>query len=220
MKKLLLLLVAFFMTLGAFAQQPIWQKIKPEQVASEKLHRDSNPTKFLVYALNMDALKQQLQTAPSRQSNTESNTIVSFPTPQGDLQRFRIYEASIMHPELAARFTDIQSYVGIGLDDKSATIRFTTTLFGLHTMAFSGVQGTFFIDPYSVDKKNYMVFNKADLTTTRSFRCDVADTPDNLVEDLDVQGHCTVPITVCSRPSGWLCRVPLNTRLSMSMQPA
>ncbi|HOZ73890.1 MAG TPA: M12 family metallo-peptidase [Flavobacterium sp.] len=188
MKKLLLLLVAFLMTLGAFAQQPIWQKIKPEQVASEKLHRDSNPTKFLVYALNMDALKQQLQTAPSRQSNTESNTIVSFPTPQGDLQRFRIYEASIMHPELAARFTDIQSYVGIGLDDKSATIRFTTTLFGLHTMAFSGVQGTFFIDPYSVDKKNYMVFNKADLTTTRSFRCDVADTPDNLVEDLDVQG--------------------------------
>lgn len=190
MKKLLLLLVAIFMTVGASAQQPIWQKIKPEQVASEKLHRDSNPTKFLVYALNMDALKQQLQTAPSRQSNTESNTIVSFPTPQGELQRFRIYEASIMHPELAARFTDIQSYVGVGLDDKSATIRFTTTLFGLHTMAFSGVQGTFFIDPYTVDKNNYMVFNKADLTTTRSFRCDFTDTgiPDNLAEDLDIQG--------------------------------
>lgn len=190
MKKLLPLIVAIFMTVGASAQQPIWQKIKPEQVSSEKLHRDSNPTKFLVYALNMDALKLQLHTAPSRQSNTESNTIVSFPTPQGDLQRFRIYEASIMHPELAARFTDIQSYVGVGLDDKSATIRFTTTLFGLHTMAFSGVQGTFFIDPYTVDKNNYMVFNKADLTTTRSFRCDFTDTdiPDNLAEDLDIQG--------------------------------
>lgn len=189
MKKLLLLLIAVFATLGASAQS-VWQKIKPEQVTSEKLHRDSNPTKFLVYALNMDALKQQLQTAPSRQSNAESNTIVSFPTPQGELQRFRIYEASIMHPDLAARFTDIQSYVGVGLDDKSATIRFTTTLFGLHTMAFSGVQGTFFIDPYTVDKNNYMVFNKADLTTTRSFRCDFTDTsiPDNLAEDLDIQG--------------------------------
>jgi subtilisin-like proprotein convertase family protein len=188
MKKMLLLLVAIFMTLGAFAQQSIWQKIKPEQATSEKLHRDSNPSKFFVYALNMDALKQQLQTAPSRLSNTESNTIVSFPTPQGELQRFRIYEASIMNPELASRFTDIQSYVGIGLDDKSATIRFSTTLFGLHTMTFSGVQGTSFIDPYTVDKKNYMVFNKADLTTTKSFECGVLDTPDNLVEDIDVQG--------------------------------
>lgn len=188
MKKLLLILVAIFMTVSAFAQQPIWQKIKPEQVASEKLHRDSNPSKFLVYALNMVSLKQQLLTAPSRLSNTESNTIVSFPTAQGQLQRFRIYEASVMNPELAARYNGIQSYVGMGIDDKSAVIRFSTTQFGLHTMSFSGIDGTSFIDPYSQDRMNYMVFNKSDLTTTRSFQCGVTDTPDNLAEDLDVSG--------------------------------
>jgi subtilisin-like proprotein convertase family protein len=188
MKKLLLIIIAVFVTFGASAQS-VWQKINPGLVASEKLPRASVPTKFLVYELNMDALKQQLQTAPSRTSGQESNTIVVFPNPKGEMQRFKIYEASIMATELAARYGEIQSYVGTGIDDPSASIRFSTTLFGLHTMVFSGVDGASFIDPYSKDLKNYMVFNKADLTTTRSFRCDVVDThEDNLAEDLDVPG--------------------------------
>jgi subtilisin-like proprotein convertase family protein len=62
-------------------------------------------------------------------------------------------------------------------------IRFSITLFCLHTMTFSGVDGTTFIDPYDKELKSYMVFNKADLTTTKTFRCDVADNG-NLAEDL------------------------------------
>ena len=184
MKKTVLFIITFFAIVNVGAQNSVWRRITEEPI-SEKLARDSNPTKFALYTLDINALKAKLQSAPSRDSETPSNVIVSFPNPQGQLQNFRIYQASIMHPELAARFPEIQSYFGQGIDDRSATIRFSVTLFGLHTMTFSGVDGTSFIDPFTKDLKNYMVFNKADLTTTKSFNCGVIDTPGSLAENID-----------------------------------
>jgi subtilisin-like proprotein convertase family protein len=183
MRKILFFILTVFAMGNVAAQNSVWNRIDQSQVASEKLARDSKPTTFLLYSLDLNALKAKLHNAPSRNSNQQSNVIVAFPNTSGVLQNFRIYEASVMHPELAARFPGIDSYVGQGIDDRSATIRFSVTAFGLHTMTFSGVDGTSFIDPYSKDLKSYMVFNKADLTTTKSFRCDVAS--NDLAEDID-----------------------------------
>jgi len=182
MKKALLLVLTVFAMASASAQN-VWSRINEAQVVSAKLPRDSNPTVFSLYTLDMNVLKAELRNAPSRNSGQESNVIIAFPKPNGTMQKFRIYEASVMHPELAARHPEIQSYVGKGIDDQTATIRFSTTLFGLHTMTFSGVDGATFIDPYDKDLKSYMVFNKADLNTTKTFRCDVSDNG-NLAEDL------------------------------------
>jgi subtilisin-like proprotein convertase family protein len=119
----------------------------------------------------MEVLKEKLGTAPSRNVGQESNVVIAFPNPNGEMQNFKIYEASIMHPELATKHAEIQSYVGFGLEDKTAMIRFSTTIFGLHTMTFSGKTGTSYIDPYSKDLKNYMVYSKSSLTTSRQFSC-------------------------------------------------
>jgi len=186
MKKIVLLILTIFAITNASGQDAVWRKINEGQASSEKLPRDSNPTIFQVYSLNINALKQKLQSAPSRNAGVESSVVVSFPNPSGELQRFRIYEAAVMHEDLAARHPDIKSYVGKGLDDKTATIRFSITLFGLHTMTFSGIDGVSYIDPYTKDLKSYMVFNKANLTTTKSFRCGVKDNNDNLAENIEV----------------------------------
>jgi hypothetical protein len=102
MKKTLLFVLTVFAIAGASAQNSVWNRISEAQVASEKLPRDSRPTVFSLYALDMNALKAQLQSAPSRDSGVESNTIIAFPNPNGTMQKFRIYEASVMHPDLAA----------------------------------------------------------------------------------------------------------------------
>ena len=185
MKKLLLLLVVLFSHPFAFSQNSIWKKISSDEVTTPLLTRRSQPTEFLLYELNMEVLKAKLATAPSRNIDGEqTNVVVAFPNPQGELQNFRIFEASIMHPELASRHPEIQSYVGLGVEDKTAMIRFSTTIFGLHTMTFSGKDGTSYIDPYSTDLKNYMVYNRSSLTGDVNFTCGVQEGgPDLLTED-------------------------------------
>jgi subtilisin-like proprotein convertase family protein len=184
MKKNLFLIVILVAASNSFSQSAIWKKITPNEVTSPVLARESNASEFLLYSLNLKALKEKLVTAPSRNVGQESNVVIAFPNPNGEMQNFKIYEASIMHPELATKHAEIQSYVGFGLEDKTAMIRFSTTIFGLHTMTFSGKTGTSYIDPYSKDLENYMVYSKSSLTTSRQFSCGSIGGDLDLAEDV------------------------------------
>lgn len=191
MKKLLLLFNLLLIAGNlAQAQDSVWHSITENQVTSEKLERDSRPQTFKLFTLDLEALKTKLRNAPARNfTNEQSNVILGFPNPDGVMQHFRIYEASVMDPVLAARHPEIRSYVGQGIEDRSAMIRFSTTVFGLHTMTLSAVDGTWYIDPYTKDCKNYMVFRKSDLIAGTPHICHYTDDPnrpanDNLQEDL------------------------------------
>ena len=178
-KTLLLLLITILFSTNSFSQAQVWSKSSPERVEyKEKLERASMPTEFQVFSLNMEALKSQLQQAPSQDNFAErSNVIVQFPSADGTLANYRIYESATMHPDLASRYQDIKTYVGQGIEDPTASIHISTTLFGLHTMTLSGKTGTFFIDPYTKDLNEYMIYKRADLrsTTSRTFSCQVED---------------------------------------------
>ncbi|HEX6717792.1 MAG TPA: M12 family metallo-peptidase [Pyrinomonadaceae bacterium] len=72
--------------------------------------------------------------------------IMTLPMPDGSFTRFAIAESPIMEAGLAARFPGMKTYRGIGLDDRSATTRFSVTPFGLHAIVLSA-GGTVFITP-------------------------------------------------------------------------
>ena len=44
-------------------------------------------------------------------------------------------------------------YLGKGIEDPTATMRFSITEFGLHAMILSGTSGTTYIDTYTSDLK-------------------------------------------------------------------
>lgn len=185
MKKLLLLLTVL-LTVSSFGQSNLWQKLDSKDVVGlEKLPRESHPTKYQLYSLNFNELKNVLASAPKRLSGEVSNVIVAFPNAEGELQNFRIYEASVMHPELAAKHPEIQAYVGQGIDDRTAGIRFSTTLFGLHTMTFAADKSASYIDPYSKDLNHYIVYSKSDLTTNRVFECGYINEEDINPSDIE-----------------------------------
>ena len=48
---------------------------------------------------------------------------IEFPNSKGEFQRFSVFEASVMHPDLQAKYPNIKSYAGKGIDDPTATIR-------------------------------------------------------------------------------------------------
>ena len=107
------------------------------------------PQVYRTLTLNPDALQAILAAAPLEAAAGAANsaTIITLPLPDGTWARFRLVESPIMAPELAARFPEIRTYAGQGLDDLSATTRLDWTPLGFHAMILSSA-GAVYIDPY------------------------------------------------------------------------
>jgi chitodextrinase len=185
MRKKVLLLFCFLVLAISYGQSPIWQKTTESETRNlAKMERSSVPSRFELFSLNLSALKSQLSNAPLDSSNINSTLVISFPNPNGELSEYRIYEAPVMEEGLAVKFPGIKSYSGKNLRNPAETIRFSVTLFGLHVMSFSGESGTYFIDTYTKDLNNYIVYRKADVTPTTTLQCHVSDDPSETVEKI------------------------------------
>ncbi len=173
-----LLLLTVLIYFNSFGQNDLWKKVSEEATKSSiKMDRASMPSKYELYSLNLNLLKARLQQAPLDSSNTSSNVIIAFPNPKGELVDYKIYEAPIMEKGLADKFPNLKTYTGKSTKNPSETIRFSITLFGLHVMSLSGENGTFYIDTFTKDLNNYIVYRRQDVTVAanKSFHCDVID---------------------------------------------
>lgn len=174
-----LLSVAFLAITGfSFAQngKSIWKASAPKSDIAIFENRMPLPTKNL-FELDVNFLKRELAGAPLRNGlKSSSNIIVSFPNSEGQSQRFRIFEAPVMDPGLAARYPEIKSYAGQGVDDPTATIYFSVSPLGFQGMKLAADKPAEFIEPYSEDLKIYSVYKRADkkLAFTK-FECEVMD---------------------------------------------
>jgi len=172
MKNYTFLLFVFVFSLISNAQNNFWNTVQNRNLANfPKMERNSTPIKFETYQLNLDALKSNLSLAPERGLNQQSTVVLSFPVNGGAMENFQIFKASIMHPDLASRFPNIESYVGFGTSDKTAMIRFSVTIFGFHGFIISGKSGYTYIDTYTKDLNYYIVYNKKNVVSDRSFEC-------------------------------------------------
>ncbi len=129
-----------------------------------------------LFDLNLVTLKSNLTNAPARMANSKSNTIISIPNADGVLERYRVYENSNMDPALAARYPEIKSYLGIGIDNPTATAYFSVSPLGFKSMVLSADKSAVFIEPISADLGTYTVYRKADKAQSLTrFECSVID---------------------------------------------
>lgn len=139
-------------------------------------NRTPLPTKNL-FELDVNSLKQELSKAPQRfAGKNSSNVIISFPNADGINERFQIFDAPVMEPALAAKYPEIKSYAGQGIDDPTATIYFSLSPLGFQGMILAADKPAAFIEPYSSDLKTYSVYRRADKKQAFSkFECEVMD---------------------------------------------
>ena len=162
---------------NGFSQESIWKRETEACKANTKLvEREIEPKEYRLYSLDVASIKSKLQQAVSPDNaNRGTATILEFPNSAGELKRFQMYETQVMHPDLAAKYNGIKTYSGQGIDDPTASMVLSTTVFGVHAMVLSGTTSTLFIEPYTQDLNNYIVYSKDQLETKKEFSCAVLE---------------------------------------------
>ncbi len=151
MKKLFTLALALMFTTNFMAQtnDKFWATTT-EAAITPIGKRQIVPQAYLVFKLNGSLLKDLLFAAPSEKTVkiNESTCIITLPLPNGTYQKFKVVEASIMEPALAAQFPNIKTFSVKGVDDPYANGKLDWNEFGFHGMIRTVNGGDFFVDPY------------------------------------------------------------------------
>ncbi|MBA2745220.1 MAG: secretion protein, partial [Flavisolibacter sp.] len=176
MKKILLSYFVIACTGFSFAQSGLWKSVTKRSDAVTVANKTSIMSPRL-FDLDADQLKSQLSQAPKRFSGLRSEVIIAFPNGEGQFENFRINENPNMEPALAARYPNIKSYIGQGIENPSTTIYFSISPLGLQTMTLYPDRSAVFIEPYTTDLSAYAVYRKSDKTASlSSFECKVIAT--------------------------------------------
>jgi hypothetical protein len=149
----------FCFCLNAQNNNKFWSPINESNI-KQLGKRQIVPKKYLAFELINNELKNVLFSAPNESSVkiNESNCIVSLPLPNGDIQKFRVVESSIMERALQAQFPNFRTFSVKGIDDPYANGKLDWNEFGFHGMVRS-VNGDFFIDPFCLNNiKDYISY--------------------------------------------------------------
>ncbi len=153
-----------------------WTMLPQHPAEVLNLPPDSRPQLGQAVSLDLQALRTTLAGAPL-EGTPEARTrpiVLFLPTPGGSWQRFNVFESPLMDQVFRARHPDIRTYVGQGIDDPWATLRFEITPRGFSAQVLSP-DGAWYIDPVSRgDQSSYTSFYKREYAKERPlFNCGV-----------------------------------------------
>lgn len=177
--------VVTLVTACAFvAQAQHWQKTNSVNSNQKLMATREMPASFDLYELDLSALSTSLKDSPVRGRQANREVTIQFPSVTGEFERFQIMETNTLHPDLAAKYPGIKSYAGKGIDDPSATIRFSVSQLGFHGMVMSGKTNMSYIDPHTEDRKVYKVYGRSSLSREEEdFQCLVDSEVKSLNDD-------------------------------------
>jgi hypothetical protein len=158
---LIALMILVFAT-TAISQQGPWQRLSGVKSNSTVLKNKLNLVQPKLFELNFSSLRSSLIGTPKRNGRISSTRQVSFPNEEGKLENFSVVENSNMDPVLAAKYPEIKSYVGKGVDNPAQTIYFSMSPLGLKSMLIRPDRPTLFIEPYTKDHEAYVVYAGSD----------------------------------------------------------
>lgn len=159
----------------------LWEFVDPARVGpgGPAQHAIASGSAHRLARLNQDLFRNRAWRAPLEFSEAARTNpmIMTLPMPNGSFAGFEIRQSPIMAPDLAREFPEIQTWVGQGVDDPTATIRFDWTPAGLHAMILSPGR-TIFVDPYRKgDTSLYLSYYKSDLRKEDNFQCFAGGSP-------------------------------------------
>jgi hypothetical protein len=154
--------------------QELWKKLDIEKDAFQKNEiRDFKnfPTKYSLYQLDIDKVSNGMFI-----NSKSSNKTILLPNATGVLEAFEIRESSNFEKGLADKFPTIKSYSASGIENPTSFAKISLGSDGFHAVIFAANGKTVYIDPYSKDNQQYIVYNTSDLKEEDAlFKCDVEE---------------------------------------------
>jgi hypothetical protein len=177
MRKSLFVCAALLLSLFAAAQQNHWNRESENALRKDVFAKKQRPSNFLVFRLQEKAMEAQLLKAPSEKtiSAKRSSFILSVPDENGTLMQFKIVEASVIHPDLKARYPRIRSYSGRSLTEAGTSIRFSFTPQGFNAVILFADKPAVYIEKLEKGNNLYMVVSQKDLPAVKDFECFTKD---------------------------------------------
>lgn len=170
--RFLIILLVFFSNFLFAQQRNLWSRINESDVNDALSGSKIMVKKHKSFNLELIDFKNELKGAPIKgESSGKSFKKVFFPDAMGQLVSYLVKEAPVMHPELAKKFPDNKSYVGVSEKDASKRIRFSVNKLGLNGVIMDTNGGVQYIQPVSKDQKKYQVFYRNDLMVEKEFQC-------------------------------------------------
>ncbi|AUC16201.1 hypothetical protein BTO06_13975 [Tenacibaculum sp. SZ-18] len=167
MKRIISVLVLFCISLTN--AQSSWNKLDSENLAlrSEKSLRKSEPTKFSLYNLNLENFKNEL-TAQTK----GKEKIISLPGYHGKLENYYIHEYNQFTEPLNTKYGFIKTYSIQSVKNETISGKISIGTDGVHMILNSPQNGSFYIEPYTKDKRTYIGFDRKSLNKIESnFEC-------------------------------------------------
>jgi subtilisin-like proprotein convertase family protein len=165
--------IVFFISANA-QNKNFWAPVNESSINRDLFANRYKPSAYKIFHLNETNFATDVSHAPSEKNVAVSGSafIISVPNADGQIEKYKIVEAPVMDPSLAARYPDIRSYAGQGIDDPSSLIRFDVSPGGFHAMILSAARKTIYIDPVDRGSNYYIIFSRKDVIDyTKTFHC-------------------------------------------------
>ncbi len=177
MRVFLSLSFLFFLSLTINGQS-YWKSIDQEALP-EQGTPDIVPNHYAVFDLDFNRFKEVLVNTPEEDLTNAAavGNIISLPLPDGQTGRFKIWETSIFHPNMSARYPQLKSYRGIGIDDIGTAVRMAVSPKGVH-LAFHTPTGDIYVDPYTNGETGRYIsyYTRDHLSNSQPASCGFKDT--------------------------------------------
>ncbi len=170
----------FILSNAVFGQNNFFTNVGKDVTKQTNGIREIFPQKFNGFSMDVEGMKTFLWSLPSEKNiaaNRSNAPIMEIPMPDGKTAKFKVWESSIMEAGLAAKFPDMRTFAGQGIDDPYATIRFDYNPFtGFHAQILSASKGRVYIDPFArEDKGYYMSYKTSEYTRDVQFICETVN---------------------------------------------
>lgn len=173
----------------AHAQVPttigLWTDLQEANLPLRGKKAPELPNKFRLLALDVAQLQLFLDLLPadfSKRGNKPQRTI-ALPMPEGNIAHFVIFNDPIMHPDLARKYPEIQTFAGYGVEDPTARIRLDFSPHGFNAQILSDGKDAVYIQPVTVgDNRHHLSFFKSDRSARQDWQCGTMEAPETELE--------------------------------------
>ncbi len=163
--KLSVLIAIIFTIFPSYGQSLVWHS-----KSQSKLTINNKQT----FSLDKVAFQKK---SPSY--NSKNNFSIKFPTGENNSTEFSIKKTQVMHPKLAQKFPDIETFEGIATDNSNQQIRFSyCSKIGLKGIITKSNQTTIEINPINSELHSFELSDKESLSNP--YECNTKEKINNL----------------------------------------